>query len=49
VLKIEQQLIDEALAKTAGNITKAAQELGISFRSLRYRLKKTTTVNEDEH
>lgn len=38
--KIEQQLIDEALIKTGGNITKAAEELGISFRSLRYRLKK---------
>jgi len=37
---IEQQLIDEALAKTGGNITRAAEELGISFRSLRYRLKK---------
>jgi len=37
---IERQLIDEALAKTGGNITRAAQELGISFRSLRYRLKK---------
>jgi len=37
---IERQLIDEALAKTGGNITRAAEELGISFRSLRYRLKK---------
>jgi len=37
---IEQQLIDEALAKTGGNVTRAAEELGISFRSLRYRLKK---------
>ena len=43
----EQQLIDEALAKTGGNITKAAAELGISFRSLRYRLKKPAQV-EDE-
>ncbi|MDQ6997599.1 MAG: sigma-54 dependent transcriptional regulator [Mariprofundus sp.] len=43
----EQQLIDEALAKTDGNITKAAVELGISFRSLRYRLKKTLPA-EDE-
>jgi len=42
---MEQQLIDEALSKTAGNITKAAAELGISFRSLRYRLKKP--VQED--
>jgi len=40
VMTIEQQLIDEALARTGGNITRAATELGISFRSLRYRLKK---------
>jgi len=37
----ERQLIDQALLKTGGNITRAAEELGISFRSLRYRLKKT--------
>ncbi len=43
----EQQLIDEALAKTGGNITRAASELGISFRSLRYRLKKPAQA-EDE-
>ncbi|MDQ6982169.1 MAG: sigma-54 dependent transcriptional regulator [Mariprofundus sp.] len=46
VAVIEQQLIDEALARTGGNITKAAKELGISFRSLRYRLKKTFPSNE---
>ena len=43
----EQLLIDEALAKTGGNITRAAAELGISFRSLRYRLKKPLQT-EDE-
>ena len=37
---MEQQLIDEALERTGGNVTKAAEQLGISFRSLRYRLKK---------
>ena len=37
---MEQQLIDEALERTSGNVTKAAEQLGISFRSLRYRLKK---------
>lgn len=47
VATIEQQLIDEALARTGGNITKAAKELGISFRSLRYRLKKTTPLSEE--
>jgi DNA-binding NtrC family response regulator len=44
--EIEQQLIDEALARTGGNITKAATELGISFRSLRYRLKKGHGADE---
>lgn len=37
---LEQQLIDQALARSGGNITAAAKELGISFRSLRYRLKR---------
>ncbi len=46
VAEIEQQLIDEALARTGGNITKAAMELGISFRSLRYRLKKGNGADE---
>ncbi|MDX8405566.1 MAG: sigma-54 dependent transcriptional regulator, partial [Mariprofundus sp.] len=43
----ERELIDQALMKTGGNITRAAEELGISFRSLRYRLKKTD-ADEDE-
>ncbi len=37
---IERELISEALEKTRWNKTNAARELGISFRSLRYRLKK---------
>jgi len=37
---LERQLIDEALSASGGHITKAAKKLGISFRSLRYRLKK---------
>ncbi len=44
---IEQQLIDEALAKTGGNITRAAELMGISFRSLRYRLKRSETDGEN--
>lgn len=46
VTAIEQQLIDESLTRTGGNITRAAAELGISFRSLRYRLKKGHSVDE---
>ncbi len=38
--KYEKELIDTALARAGGNRTKAAKILGISFRSLRYRLKK---------
>jgi DNA-binding NtrC family response regulator len=45
---VERQLIDAALAVTGGNITKAAEQLRISFRSLRYRLKKPNDVNAGE-
>ncbi len=38
--KYERELIETALARSGGNRTKAARILGISFRSLRYRLKK---------
>ncbi|MDQ6993297.1 MAG: sigma-54 dependent transcriptional regulator [Mariprofundus sp.] len=44
----ERQLIDQALLKTGGNITQAAEELGISFRSLRYRLKKNTQEDQPQ-
>ncbi len=44
----ERQLIGEALAASAGHITKAAEKLGISFRSLRYRLKKLGLNGGDE-
>ncbi len=36
----ERRLIESALQQTGGNRTKAAELLGVSFRSLRYRLKK---------
>ncbi len=36
----EKRLISEALKKTHGNKTRAAELLGISFRSLRYKIKK---------
>ena len=38
--EIEKKAIINALEKTRWNRTKAAKELGISFRALRYRLKK---------
>lgn len=38
--KIERQLITEALEATRWNKTAAAKQLGITFRALRYRLKK---------
>lgn len=37
---VEREAIKKALQKTQGNKSKAAQHLGISFRALRYRLKK---------
>jgi len=36
----ERRLIESAIGQTGGNRTKAAEVLGVSFRSLRYRLKK---------
>lgn len=38
--RIEKQAILEALAKTAFNRTAAARLLGVSFRSLRYRIER---------
>ena len=38
--KIERQLITDALEATRWNKTAAAKQLGITFRALRYRLKK---------
>ena len=37
---IERQAIEQALEETRWNKTAAAKKLGMSFRSLRYRLKK---------
>jgi two-component system response regulator PilR (NtrC family) len=37
---IERREIESALQKTKWNRTAAAKELGMSFRSMRYRLKK---------
>jgi len=40
--RLEERLVYRALERTGGNRTEAAQLLGISFRSIRYRLKKMT-------
>ncbi|MEQ6886213.1 sigma-54 dependent transcriptional regulator [Salicola sp. Rm-C-2C1-2] len=37
---IERTTIDKAMAQTEGNKTAAARQLGVSFRALRYKLKK---------
>jgi two-component system response regulator PilR (NtrC family) len=37
---IERRYIEEALARSNGNLTRAAEVLGISFRSIRYKVKK---------
>ncbi len=38
--EMERAYIREALRRTGGNLTKAAELLGLSFRSMRYRVKK---------
>jgi len=44
---IERSLLSEALHKSKGNATKAAELLGITFRSIRYRLKKLGMKDDD--
>ncbi|HET6347056.1 MAG TPA: helix-turn-helix domain-containing protein, partial [Myxococcota bacterium] len=47
--RVEKQLIDEALRRAGGVKTRAAELLGLSFRSLRYRLQKLGySAEEDE-
>jgi len=43
----EKRLIESALEQTGGNRTRAAEVLGVSFRSLRYRLKKYGWADEE--
>lgn len=38
--EIEKELIENALKETGGNITKAAKKLGLTFRTLQYRIAK---------
>jgi len=37
---IERHYLEQALARTEGNLTRAAELLGITFRSIRYKVKK---------
>jgi two-component system response regulator PilR (NtrC family) len=45
---IEKKLLNEALRRTGGNRTEAARLLGISFRSIRYKLDKYQERDEGE-
>ncbi len=45
--RVERDLIDKALEVTGGNRSRAARLLGISFRSLRYRLVKLGIESEE--
>jgi two-component system response regulator PilR (NtrC family) len=45
---VERQLLTEALHESKGNATKAAGLLGISFRSIRYRLEKLGFKDPDK-
>ena len=45
---VERQLLTEALHESKGNATKAAGLLGISFRSIRYRLEKLGLKDPDK-
>lgn len=44
-IKVEQQMISEVLAATGGNRKRAADELGISYKALLYKIKQVATVS----
>jgi two-component system response regulator PilR (NtrC family) len=46
--KLEQDLLNQALMRTGGVRTRAASLLGISFRSLRYRLSKLGLAEDED-
>lgn len=48
LISMERQVIIDALTKAQGNKTAAAKLLGISFRTLRYRLKKLGLENDSK-
>jgi two-component system response regulator PilR (NtrC family) len=45
---VERRLIEQALARTGGVRTKAAELLGVSLRSLRYRMEKLKIESSDD-
>jgi len=47
LLNLEKEYIEKALAACNQNITKAAERLGISFRSIRYKIKKYDIKSEN--
>jgi two-component system response regulator AtoC len=48
-IQVEKQLISEVLATTGGNRKRAANELGISYKALLYKLKQIETDNRSVH
>ena len=46
LLQIERQLISEVLAATGGNRKRAADQLGISYKALLYKLKQAGPESE---
>ncbi|MGB6974731.1 MAG: sigma 54-interacting transcriptional regulator [Terracidiphilus sp.] len=45
-IEVERQLISEVLAATGGNRKRAADELGISYKALLYKLKQVDTASQ---
>jgi DNA-binding NtrC family response regulator len=48
-IQIERQLISEVLVATGGNRKRAANELGISYKALLYKLKHIKTENQSSY
>jgi len=46
---VEKRMIEKALGTTGGNKTEAAKKLGITLRSLRYRLSKHSLEGESDN
>jgi DNA-binding NtrC family response regulator len=45
-IQIERQLISEVLVSTGGNRKRAAEQLGISYKALLYKLKRIEAENQ---